>query len=199
MKLYKKGQITSIGKTYIILETNFSGEIIYVSNASNFKKNEQTKVYIYEYQYENTKSVYGFATFKERIMFEDLLSIPGIGPKTSITILGTNINLIIKLISQGDIENLSEIPGIGAKSARQIIFDLQSKYKKINSKIKTHTKPQQRIYQPHEIVNTLKTLGFNSNQIKFVIKKIEPSENIEYMVENAIRMLTDANKQKATA
>ncbi|MCP4337149.1 MAG: Holliday junction branch migration protein RuvA [Mycoplasma sp.] len=195
MKLYKIGTIKSIGKNYIILETSNIGEIIYVSDSTKFKKNIESKVFIFEYKYEHIESTYGFITFKERVLFDDLLSVPGIGPKTGIVILKTQVDFIINLIIKGDFEKLSEIPGIGLKSSQQIIFELQNKYK--NMKIKNKT--TKRIYQPSEITTTLKTLGFNNKQIQFVIKKLESSDNVEKMIESAIRILSSETKESINA
>ncbi len=193
MTLYKIGKITSTGRNYIILESSYKGEIAYVARPNDFEKDKVVKVFIYEYKYEHSEAIYGFSTFKERILFEDLLSVSGIGPKTAITILGTDIHRIIELIISGDSSKLAEIPGIGLKSSRQIIFEIQEKYVNMSKKEKGKTNGKK--YIPSDIRDTLKTLGFNNKQIKYAIDKVKPSDNIELMIEEAIRVISNEAQQ----
>ncbi len=91
MDLYKVGKIASIGKTYIILESSYTGLIVYVARPEDFKKDWVSKVYMYEYKSEYTENIYGFKTFEERDLFEKLLNIKGIGPKRAIKMLSEGV------------------------------------------------------------------------------------------------------------
>ncbi len=184
MNLYKRGTVTSIGKKYIIFENNFTGAIIYTPRTNDFKKGEKCKVFIYEYRYENLRTIYGFKTIKERILFEDLLSVPGIGPKTAVQILECPIKQLISKIITGNLKDLSELPGLGIKSAKHLIFEMQDKYKNIY-------KDKVGAAKVIDIKPTLKTLGFNSNQIKYALKHLTEFKKPEIMVEEAIRIISN--------
>ncbi len=196
--LYKIGKIVSIGKNYIILENSFTGSIVYVPRPNDFIVGKVSKVFMYEYKYDNIGTLYGFKTFKERILFEDLLSVPGIGPKTGIQILTEKMEIIIGILLSGDTDKLARLPGLGFKSAKQLIFQLQDKYKRLISK-----EEQQKLgissenYIVKEIIPTLKTLGFSKKQINSVIDKIKPDPSIEIMIEEAIKLISN-EKQKIT-
>jgi len=87
MTIYKYGKIMHVNTNYLILDHNGNGELIYVPNIERFKKDEVRKVFISSIENEYTKTTYGFENFKELVLFEDLISLQGLGPKTAISIL----------------------------------------------------------------------------------------------------------------
>ncbi|NQZ66060.1 MAG: Holliday junction branch migration protein RuvA [Mycoplasmatales bacterium] len=187
MDIYKYGKIVSIGKTYLILETNNMGTIIYVPNIRSFKINEWRKIFIYKYNTEFTSAIYGFSTFNERVIFEDLISINGVGPKIALSLLKDGKDNIINLICNMSTEKLSSFPYIGSKTANQIVFELSSKYNKMFKRNK-----EQKLVFPIEAKKTLKILGFNAKQINYAINKISPENNIEKLIEEAIKAISNA-------
>ncbi|MCK5945966.1 MAG: Holliday junction branch migration protein RuvA [Mycoplasmataceae bacterium] len=185
MELYRKGKIISLGKTYIIVETNNTGNIIYVARPKDFVVDKLTKIYIYEHKSEYTEATYGFNTFKERILFENLLSVNGVGPKTALNILKEGVDAPISFIASGNVKAISAFPSLGTKTAAQIIFELKDKYK--NADIPKGT------ISTFEVRDSLKTLGFNERQIKYAIQNIKPEKTLERMIENAIISISNAN------
>lgn len=85
--LYKLGKIVSIAKSYFLLESNYTGYVVYAPEIERFELDKFQKVFIYRHKNDYVDVYYGFKEFKERLFFEDLLSIQGIGPKTGIAIL----------------------------------------------------------------------------------------------------------------
>lgn len=189
MEIYKYGKVISIGKTYVIFESNNSGSIIYVPNIEVFKEDERIKMFVYKYATDFTTAIYGFRTFKERLLFEDLISINGIGPKTAIGLLKEGKDMLINMLANGDTEGLASFPYLGIKTANQIIFELSEKYK--NMLAKQNKKPDG-LLLPSSAKESLKTLGFNSKQIEYAIKNIQPQPKIELLVEEAIKAISNA-------
>lgn len=186
MELFKIGKIVSIGKTYVILECNYTGYIVYVANPHQFIKDKVIKIYTYVHQSEYSTALYGFASFKERILFEDLISVNGIGPKTAIATLKMGHENVSHYIANGDANALSSIPQIGPKTANQLIFELRGKYEKFTAK-KDNKK-----YSTVDVIDSLKTLGFNQKQIDYAITNITPSDSVELMLEEAIKSISNA-------
>lgn len=87
MLIYKYGKIMHVNTNYLILDHNGEGELIYVPNIERFKKDEVRKIFISHIQNEYNNTTYGFDNFKELVIFEDLISLQGIGPKIAISIL----------------------------------------------------------------------------------------------------------------
>ena len=181
--LYKLGKVISKSKQNLIFESNYTGYIIHVSNVDKFETDKFQKIFIYEHKNEYSHSYFGFKEFKERILFEDLISIPGIGPKTALSILTISWNELMSLIASGDFNEIAKIPYVGLRTARQIVFDFQKKYKSmLNKKIESKNKL--------EVYKTLKTLGFNENQISLLSNKLEDTNDIDQMVQTAIEIIS---------
>jgi Holliday junction DNA helicase RuvA len=73
--------------------------------------------------------LYGFLVLDDKKLFEQLISISGVGPKTAIGILGhVDISDFQMAILQGNVALLSKIPGIGKKTAERLIIELKDKF-----------------------------------------------------------------------
>ncbi|SGA02788.1 putative holliday junction DNA helicase RuvA [Mycoplasmopsis arginini] len=89
MTIYLYDKIVHTNANYLILDHNGRGELIYAPQISRFKVGEIRKIFISEIINEYNKVTYGFDTFKEMVVFEDLISLQGLGPKTAILILNS--------------------------------------------------------------------------------------------------------------
>lgn len=190
MKLYKIGKVVSIGKTYIVLESNYSGTIIYVARPKEFKKDVVKKVYVYEHKSDYSETTYGFFTFKERVLFENLMKVAGIGPKTAISLLADGTDVLIDIISSNNIEALKNYPTIGNKTAAQIMLELSSTYQNQKNK-------KEGTLSPSKIHDSLKVLGFSKEQISLAVSKVKPQKTIEPMIEEAIKIISHEQRQQA--
>src|SRR5207247_1521747 len=77
---------------------------------------------------EDMIALYGFSTRRERLIFERLMTISGIGPKLAVTILsGGSVQDLVTAIKRGDLARLTAIPGVGKKTAERIILELRDK------------------------------------------------------------------------
>ena len=190
--LYILGKIISISKRSLILESNQIGYSIVISNPQDYELNKFKKIFVYEYNYENInkKILFGFKEYKERLFFEDLLSIQGIGPKIAMSIIGANWKNIMNDIANSNIENISKIPYVGEKIAKKIILDFQKKYDSLSIN-KEENKNKLEVYK------TLKSLGFNDKQINLVSSKIKNVENIDQMIEEAIELISHEQQNKS--
>lgn len=72
--------------------------------------------------------LYGFASVAERAIFRALISVPNVGPKTAIGILGSvPMNELAAAVEAADVGRLSKVPGIGKKTAERMIVELKGK------------------------------------------------------------------------
>ncbi|OWG14019.1 Holliday junction branch migration protein RuvA [Mesomycoplasma hyopneumoniae] len=218
MQIYQFGKIVSKNKNYLILENHGSGYLIYVPRIDRFSRDENRKIYIYEHENDYTKITYGFASFRERILFEDLISIQGVGPKTAISALNSGMQNLINLIAANDWKTLAKIPYLSEKNAKQIVFEFQKKYERFNENHKNQTEETNPETQEKELEkeddladitiqksnledktaanleDTLKMLGFKPRQIDYALTKVEPNENFENLIENAIKIISNARE-----
>ncbi|MGY6171764.1 Holliday junction branch migration protein RuvA [Candidatus Mycoplasma pogonae] len=199
MTVYKIGKISHVSNSYIILDCNQVGYLIYIPYNRSYQKDETRRIYIYDHINEYQHKLYGFNSFKERILFEDLLSISGIGPKTAISILEHDFQHLVHLIANGDVSELAKVKYITAKSAKQIVFSLSEKYQKLLNKDLVNKTELTTVVKSNNIINdlekTLQFLGFKKKQIDFALNNVDLSnENIDFLVEAAIKVISNARE-----
>ncbi|ENY70001.1 Holliday junction branch migration protein RuvA [Mycoplasmopsis arginini] len=200
MTIYLYGKIVHTNANYLILDHNGRGELIYAPQISRFKVGEIRKIFISEIINEYNKVTYGFDTFKEMVVFEDLISLQGLGPKTAILILNSGWENIINYIANSDKEKLTKIPYVSNKIANSILLTLKDKYEKFISKmaedeLQKFNKATQTNSSLKEFEETMKMLGFKPNQIKLALDNMELTNNIEESVENAIKIISQKQNE----
>lgn len=127
---YIKGSISFIGPEYIVIENNGMGYRLLTPNPFAFSKYEQTTmtVYVYHHVREDAQLLFGFMTSEEKRLFEKLISVSGIGPKGALAVLASGEpSHVVNAIEREDEPYLMKFPGVGKKTARQMILDLKGK------------------------------------------------------------------------
>jgi holliday junction DNA helicase RuvA len=88
----------------------------------------EVRLRIHTHVREDALSLYGFFTSEEKMLFEKLIGVSGIGPKLAVTVLsGLPVADLIASIRQGLVEQLVRIPGVGKKTAERIVLELRDK------------------------------------------------------------------------
>ena len=164
---YLNGKVTEKGTDYIVVECGGVGYHVFVSRSDDFYRDEYSKVYTYLSVREDDMTLYGFKTKEEKNLFLKIISVSGIGPKTAITMLSvTTPQSFIQAIELGNTGYLKKLPGIGSKSASQIILDLKGKLVVDNNE-KVHVELNKDLEDTKE---ALKGLGFKVADIDSVLK-----------------------------
>lgn len=136
MVLYEfiKGTIEFICSEYIVIENNGIGYQIATPNPFVYsnKVNKAVTIYTYQYVREDLLALYGFETREEKKLFTKLLNVSGIGPKGALAIIASGeVGQVIQAIENEDEGFLIKFPGVGKKTARQMILDLKGKLQNI--------------------------------------------------------------------
>lgn len=85
-------------------------------------------LYIHTHVREDALALYGFLRASEKVLFEKLITVSGIGPKLAITILsGMAADEMVGAIRGNDVARLTRIPGIGKKTAERMVLELRDK------------------------------------------------------------------------
>ncbi|OKL38210.1 Holliday junction branch migration protein RuvA [Domibacillus mangrovi] len=127
---YIRGSISFIGPEYIVIENSGIGYRLLTPNPFAFSKYEQTTmtIYVYHHVREDAQLLFGFMTSEEKRLFEKLISVSGIGPKGALAVLASGEpSHVVGAIEREDEPYLIKFPGIGKKTARQMILDLKGK------------------------------------------------------------------------
>ncbi len=125
-----KGNIEYISDGNIVIDNNGIGYNINVSSATagRLKINTEAKIYTYMAVREDEISLYGFMSREEHNMFNLLIGVTGVGPKSALSLTGsmTPPELALAIITD-DIKSLSSGQGIGKKTAQRIALELKDK------------------------------------------------------------------------
>jgi holliday junction DNA helicase RuvA len=88
----------------------------------------EVRLKVHTHVREDLLALFGFLTQDEKLLFEKLIGVSGIGPKLAVTVLsGLAAGELIQAIRNGAIEQLVRIPGVGKKTAERMILELRDK------------------------------------------------------------------------
>lgn len=198
MILYRIGEIMHINAQNIIFESRGEGYSLIVPNSSRFNNNQKVKLFIYEYKNDYNTQTYAFKDYMERVLFVDLISLTGIGPRIAMNLLDNDWERIANYIALSDVESLSKIPYVQDKQAKLIVVNLQNKWSKILIKNKELAKDSNEINNLNDVVTSLKIMGFKEKQINEAISKIENKGNVEEMIQKSIEFISKQINESRT-
>ena len=129
---YIKGNLADLTPTYAVIEAAGVGYAIHIAlpsySAMVGKENTDTKLYVTEIIREDMHDLYGFFTRGERELFVMLMTVSGIGANTARMIMSAyTASEIRQIIATGNARALSQVKGLGPKTAQRIIVDLKDK------------------------------------------------------------------------
>ncbi len=120
------GTVVDVRLTHIVLDVHGVGYLIAVRLSSSFTVGTQVTLHTHLAVRENAMDLYGFQTEEELQMFNHLIKLPKIGPKTAMQILSqAEISLLREAAIKNDATYLSKMSGIGKKSAEKIVLGLK--------------------------------------------------------------------------
>ena len=178
------GTVVSYTTDSVVLDHNGMGWQISYPHCDSIRLNQEIRIHTYMHISENDMALYGFESDEEKQLFLRLISVKGLGPKTAMNMLArAGSSSIISAIESGDVTALKKMPGIGAKSASQIVLDLKGKL--VTNEI--HTSQMQSESYPKEIADALeglKNFGYKGNDLTSAanVMKEKPGLNeVEYL------------------
>lgn len=204
---YIKGELTFLTPTYAVIEAAGVGYQINIAltSYSNLvgKEGQTNKLFVTEIIREDTHDLFGFFTTGERELFVMLMTVSGIGANTARMIMSAySAAEIRQIIATGNARALSQVKGLGPKTAQRIIVDLKDKVLKIdlenqgavgngqwtvdNGQLTVDSEVKQ------EAVSALTMLGFaaaTSGKVVDKILKDTPSASVEQVIKQALKML----------
>ena len=197
MLAYIKGKLEMKMTGYIVIDVGGLGYKVFMSESAIDKLGnigENVKVHTYYKVREDDISIFGFNSLEELRMFELLISVSGIGAKTAIAMLDVcePTEFALAIISE-DVKTLTQIPGIGAKSAQRIILELKDKLKTEEAIQANDTELTSNVVGNNnleEAVQALKVLGYTRQEIESVLAKIDINTlTVEDIIRKALSFL----------
>jgi Holliday junction DNA helicase RuvA len=189
-----RGRLISVGINRIILEVNGVGYDVAVSLSSldSLPQDGEVFLHICTVMRENALELFGFAAKEEKVLFELLLTVGGIGPKTALGILsGISAMGLAEAVLGGDVHRLTMIPGVGKKSAERIILELKEKIRKSHVLRGEATGKPSMASLEEDLVSSLLNLGYKdriaASVAQKVIKEAESNISLGEAVKRALK------------
>jgi len=179
------GKIFDLKGTKTIVKTGGIGFIIHStpSYLSKLKEATEASFWTHTAVRENSLDLYGFETEEELHVFELLITVSGVGPKSGLAIISVaGVKSIEEAVGSGDTSSLTKISGIGRKTAEKIVLEL-------NGKLVTTRKGESKTSEDIDVFEALKSLGYREKDIQETIKKLPKdlagaNEKIKYILKN---------------
>jgi len=181
-----RGNVEYVGPEYIVIENNGIGYQISTPNPFIYSGKMETMVTVYTYHYvrEDVMALYGFETREEKKLFTKLLNVSGIGPKGALAILASGeVEQVAAAIEAEDESFLIKFPGVGKKTARQMILDLKGKLQDVvpdyfpnlfnADKIAVKTNADNAF---EEALLALKALGYSEKELKKITPELKQEQ-----------------------
>lgn len=201
MFAYIKGLLEMKSSNYIVVDINGLGYKIFMSQ-NNIESigeiNDIVKVFTYVKVREDDISIYGFKTQEELRMFELLIGVSGVGAKSALVMLSCiePSEFAIAVISN-NVKLLTQVPGIGTKSAQRIILELKDKLKAEQSELdeekleNTKLKSSKTNENVQEAISGLMVLGYSRKDIEKAFTHLIVDElSVEELIKKGLILLT---------
>ena len=172
---YLKGKISEkIGETIILevggvgyrvrvvqklnyADESFQGDACNTARPSPFP--DQIELYIHTHVREDALDLYGFKTKEELVLFEMLLDVSGVGPRTAMLVIDRGVEAVQKAIQKSDVAFFTLIPRLGTKNAQKIIIELRGKMGAVGEMGELGESQE-----TEEAIEALKTMGYTRKE-----------------------------------
>lgn len=198
---YLEGRITDVQPAYIVVDVHGVGYLVRAANPYQYEVGDKlVRVYVHQAISDTAQVLYGFGSLDEKRLFEKLLAVSGIGAKSALAILANGDQAaIIRAIQDNDVKFLTHFPGVGKKTAQQIVLDLKDKLDDLGevglfttetvADAPTSTNPQLA-----DAIAALTALGYRDRDVAKIEKTLnqEPGKTTDDYLSAGLKLLTNA-------
>lgn len=171
----------------LVLDVHDVGYAVHVPHRLLTKVSPEERITVLTYTHvrEDALILFGFSTEDELNLFELLLGVSGIGPKTALGIMDRGSNAIRQAIIASDVEFFTAVPRLGKKNAQKIIIELKGK---LGSSAELDLSAEEN-QDTNQVISALMSMGFDRKEAKEAIRKIPPEGSLEDKIKSALKML----------
>ena len=191
---YLSGKIKFLNGEDCILDVNGVGYKISVDAATrqNLKVGESAEFFIHTAVREDAINLYGFKNQSTFELFENLLTVNGVGAKSALGIVSKiSAADFFAAVSNQDLNTLTKLPGVGKKSAQRILLELKDKIKPLaeNSEVGEFQSAEISSSAFDEATDALSALGYTQAEISAAFKKAPKNSTTEQLIKIALKEL----------
>ncbi|MBX9924595.1 MAG: Holliday junction branch migration protein RuvA [Rhabdochlamydiaceae bacterium] len=194
---YIKGILVESSPLKTIIEAAGIGHAI-LTPISSYSKlpsiGEKICLFISTVIREDSHKHYGFLTAEERDLFETLIEVSGIGPKTALALLGHLEAADLQIaISQSDLSSICKVPGIGKKTAERLIVEMRDRFQKNSILFTAVSSSKDTPSFTADALRALVNLGYQPLQaqkaIQSALKENQEESDLGKLITSALRKL----------
>jgi Holliday junction DNA helicase RuvA len=167
-----KGQIELLQRPFVIIDVNGVGYKVLLPDSvySKLSLGEKVRIFTYTYVREDALGLFGFSEAEDLKLFESLLTVSGVGPKTALSIFSFGERKdIIEAIIKGDVSFFTSVPRLGTKNAQKIIIELKNK---MGSNAELDLSGND-LLENAEVVQALKNFGFSVQEAQKAVREVK--------------------------
>ena len=185
-----RGTIEFQGERSVVMDVHGVGYKVFCGTETLIKmpkKGEAVSLWTHTHIREDALDLYGFFHFSELQLFEMLIGISGVGPKTALGVLGVApADTLRKAIAAGDTTYLTKVSGIGRKIAEKIILELKDK---MAGRGMTAEHPE--LKEETDVLDALMTLGYSQSEARSALLQVSPeTKSTEKKITEALKKLS---------
>lgn len=186
-----RGRLVQVREEWIILDVQGVGYKVYTPVSSAMVTGQDLSLHTYLQVREDALVLFGFSQPEQLELFEQLISVSGMGPKTALGVLAAmDTARIRRAVLSEDLAALTQIPGVGKKTAQRLILELKDKLKLDLATEEAFATP--RVDEPAgEALEALVALGYAPAQAKTALDKAAQGftehPNLESLIKLALK------------
>lgn len=192
---FLKGILVEKKPNFVLIDINGVGYLVNIPVSTFYNLPDEGSVlslFTYTHVREDILALYGFRTVQEKLLFEKLISVSGIGPKMAVAFLsGMTVEELVPAIQRQDIVKLSTIPGVGRKTAERVVLELREQIPALLSATSPviEEKPME-----EDLISALVNLGYHKNlaerAVKKVLDKAPPETTFESLLKSSLQIIS---------
>ena len=165
---YLQGRLLDSGPERVLLDVGGVGYEVHIPLSTFYELEKQgaerVALYIHTHLREDEIALFGFASVREKQLFEKLLGVGGIGPRLARVILsGMPPDDLISALAGGDLGRLATIPGVGKKTAERMVLELREKMRELVATSSTVPPTTPAAPAVDDVVSALINLGYKAS------------------------------------
>lgn len=185
MIAFIRGTVYALSSDTVIIDNHGIGWRINFMQPEQIALGQEVTIFTYQSFGQDDQQLYGFLEPRQLDLFMQLITVKGLGPKTALKMLaGSRWEQVVTAVESGDVAFLKSMPGIGAKTAAQIILDLKGK-------LVEEQQPVTKNRDLEEALLGLKNLGYKTYELNAIQKELASSDakNADEYLKTGLRLL----------
>ena len=189
-----RGRIQLVAEDQLLIDVHDVGYLVTVpaSTRAQLVDGSETGLMIYTQVREDAILLYGFATAREKEVFELLISVSGVGPKLALSVLSTlTPDAFCQAILQSNLQSLTQVPGIGKRTGERLVLELKDKIAKRFPLLGTSREPGHGNHAIREASEALLALGYSAAEAEDALSQLtlQGTESAEMIIRKALSLL----------